>query len=148
MSDKKNKKRKDPLFPDFLEDEEQYHEAQDFWKEEIDEWSDAYDFPVETNYQTDENDYEDGNPIFDAYFPAHGKSLRVNQYDPEDEEAPEFDVSFDETELEGIDDSIDEMTIDLILSKENARRTRHLLRHWTEADMDPQQMEKWMEEEE
>lgn len=147
MTDKKKKKENEPMFPDFLEDKEQYEEAQDFWEEEIEEWADAYDFPVETNYHADEEDYEEGDPIFDAYFPSHGKSIRINQYDPEDEDAPEFDVSFEETELEGADEPIDEMNIDLILSEETARRTRQLLRHWTEADMSVEDMEEWLEEE-
>ena len=147
MADKKKKDPTDPLFPDFLNDEEQYEQAQDYWEEEIEDWSDAFDFPVEMNYQTEDEDEKDGDPIFDAYFPAHGKSMRINQYAPEDEDAPDFDVSFDETELEGVDDLIDEMNIDLILNEENARRTRHLLRRWTEADMSAEEMEEWLEEE-
>ena len=117
------------LYPDFLEDITSYQAASDFWQAKLD--------PLFQELGLIKQDYlnttmvngvalQDGNPIYQAYFPELKKAVRIIQ------EEPLLPADFGSwghvTEVE--EEEIEELVISLVLTEENVERAREVIKVW------------------
>lgn len=117
------------LYPDFLEDITSYQAASDFWQAKLD--------PLFRELGLSKQDYlnttmvngvslQDGNPIYQAYFPELKKAVRIIQEEPI--LPADYGSWVNSTELE--DEDIEELVISLVLIEENVERARETIRAW------------------
>ena len=124
------------LFLKYLEDRTEYQRASDYW---VSLWDRIDPFVRELSgwrqpwlcHGLSEDDVlMDGNPIFSAYTPQHGKGIRIIQYPPTSGEL-EWDFWYDTFGGSMSDpNSIEELVIACALSEEAAMRTFEWLSAW------------------
>lgn len=115
-----------PLYANFLEKKSTYQLTRHFWKKQFDEVLGVFDHPFHAYHE--EKNY-DGHPIFTAYFPTLDRTVRINQHAPKDEQL-HIEAQLDQILLDGKEEPVAELRVDLVLSKKSANLTRQLLRQW------------------
>ena len=117
------------LYPDFLEDISSYQAATDFWQAKLD--------PLFRELGLSKQDYlnttmvngaplQDGNPIYQAYFPELKKAVRIIQEEPL--LPADFGSWVNVTEVE--EEEVEELVIGLVLTEENLERAGEEIRAW------------------
>lgn len=117
------------LYPDFLEDITSYQAASDFWQAKLD--------PLFQELGLIKQDYlnttmvngvalQDGNPIYQAYFPELKKAVRIIQEEPL--LPADFGSWVNVTEVD--EEDVEELVISLVLTKENVERAIAEIRGW------------------
>ena len=117
------------LNPDFLEDISSYQAAADFWQAKLD--------PLFRELGLSKQDYlnttmvngvalQDGNPIFQAYFPELKKAVRIIQEEPL--LPSDFGSWVNVTEVD--EEEVAELVISLVLTKENVERAGKEIMAW------------------
>ncbi|MCO6478804.1 MAG: hypothetical protein J5I94_19375, partial [Phaeodactylibacter sp.] len=86
----------------------------------------------------------DANPIFNAYFPALQKAVRIIQDTPE-EGAPDITAWINYFEIEEDQPETPELVIAIALSQDSAGTARELLRKWLLEGLSGEEMEKVFE---
>jgi hypothetical protein len=110
------------LYPDFLEDITSYQTASDFWQEKLD--------PLFRELGLSKQNYlnttmvngvtlQDGNPIYQAFFPELKKAVRIIQEEPL--LPADFGSWVNLTEVN--EEEVEELVISLVLTEENVERT-------------------------
>lgn len=119
------------LYPDFLEDISSYQAAADFWQAKLD--------PLFQELGLCKQDYlnttmvngvalNDGNPIYQAYFPELKKAVRIIQEEPL--LPADFGSWVNVAEVE--EEEMEELVISLVLTAENVERAEEEIREWVE----------------
>lgn len=119
------------LYPDFLEDISSYQAAADFWQAKLD--------PLFRELGLNKQDYlnttmvngaplQDGNPIYQAYFPGLKKAVRIIQEEPL--LSADFGSWVNETEVD--EEEVAELVIRLVLTEENVERAIAEIHGWLE----------------
>lgn len=109
------------LYPDFLEDITSYQAASDFWQAKLD--------PLFRELGLSKQNYlnttmvngvalQDGNPIYQAYFPELKKAVRIIQEEPL--LPADFGSWVNQTEVN--EEEVEELVISLVLTEENVER--------------------------
>lgn len=135
------------LFSLFLENKKIYNLSQAYWgrmvrsiaQEEglsFQHYLNPYDGAGRKEY--------DANPIFDAYFPALRKAVRIIQDTPE-EGAPDITAWINYFEIEEDQPEMPELVIAIALSQESAGTARELLGKWLLEGLSGEEMEKVFE---
>lgn len=117
------------LYPDFLEDITSYQAASDFWQAKLD--------PLFRELGLSKQDYlnttmvngvalQDGNPIYQAYFPELKKAVRIIQEEPL--LPADFGSWVNVTEVD--EEVVVELVISLVLTEENVERAREEIQEW------------------
>ena len=117
------------LYPDFLEDVSSYLAASDFWHAKLD--------PLFRELGLNKQNYlnttmvngvalNDGNPIYQAYFPELKKAVRIIQEEPL--LPADFGSWVNLTEVE--EEEVEELVISLVLTEENVERAREDVQGW------------------
>ena len=117
------------LYPNFLEDVSSYQAAADFWQAKLD--------PLFQELGLNKQDYlnttmvngvalQDGNPIFQAYFPELKKAVRIIQEEPL--LPADFGSWVNVTEVD--EEEVEELVIGLVLTEENVERARVEIMKW------------------
>lgn len=117
------------LYPDFLEDITSYQAASDFWQAKLD--------PLFRELGLSKQDYlnttmvngvalQDGNPIYQAYFPELKKAVRIIQEEPL--LPADFGSWVNVTEVD--EEVVEELVISLVLTEENVERTGEEIQEW------------------
>lgn len=117
------------LYPDFLEDITSYQAASDFWQAKLD--------PLFRELGLSKQDYlnttmvngvalQDGNPIYQAYFPELKKAVRIIQEEPL--LPADFGSWVNVTEVD--EEVVVELVISLVLTEENVERTGEEIQEW------------------
>lgn len=123
----------DALFPDFLEDPEEYKRCETYW---LSLWGeilsqnlseDKWQAPYYGTAFVDGTEMKDGNPIFSAICLEKNIALRIIQGDPGCELFAYF-VHWDD--LAGINQEITELVISLILTPDTVSQARDLIAIW------------------
>jgi hypothetical protein len=129
------------LFPDFLNDPQQYHEAEGLWlkawKELADEVGQAqlWESPFYTTTFVDGTPCRDGDPIFSAVNPTRRLGVRIIQFEPTGD-AEEI-VSWLDTFAKGEPEEVRELVISCSLTDSTLSKARDLIRRWmTEGHVD------------
>ncbi|MDX1666930.1 MAG: hypothetical protein R3350_06865 [Saprospiraceae bacterium] len=151
-----------PLYITFLEDRRVYNLVEAYWRRLFHGLFDEANFSFHPFYnkhfRNGQKEY-DANPIFDAYFPARHKLVRILQEMPEPDAPPLTAwidhwpaAEMDAAERPRPDDPekalmpIPELVIALSLSRETAALTRCFLKQWILEDFNAEEMEKAIEE--
>ena len=119
------------LYPDFLEDITNYQAASDFWQAKLD--------PLFRELGLSKQDYlnttmangvalQDGNPIYQAYFPELKKAVRIIQEEPL--LPADFSSWVNVTEVD--EEEVEELVISLVLTEENVERAIAEIHGWLE----------------
>ncbi len=119
------------LYPDFLEDITSYQAASDFWQAKL--------APLFRELGLSKQDYlnttmvngvalQDGNPIFQAYFPELKKAVRIIQEEPL--LPADFSSWVNVTEVD--EEEVAELVISLVLTEENVERAVAEIYGWLE----------------
>jgi len=127
-----------PLYANFLEKKSTYNLTRHFWKEQFEAVFAVFEHPYQAYHE--EQNYN-GDPIFTAYFPSMGRSVRIKQRAPEREQL-KIDAQLGQVSPDLLDQPVTELQIDLVLSKQSANLTRQLLRQWIIAFLPAEKMEK------
>jgi hypothetical protein len=109
------------FYPDFLEDISSYQAAADFWQAKLN--------PLFRELGLNKQDYlnttmvngvalNDGNPIYQAYFPELKKAVRIIQEEPL--LPADFGSWVNVTEVD--EEEVKELVISLVLTEENVER--------------------------
>lgn len=109
------------LYPDFLKDITSYQAASDFWQAKLD--------PLFRKLGLSKQNYlnttmvngvalQDGNPIYQAYFPELKKAVRIIQEEPL--LPADFGTWVNLTEVN--EEEVEELVISLVLTEENVER--------------------------
>lgn len=117
------------LYPDFLEDITSYQAASDFWQAKLD--------PLFRELGLSKQDYlnttmvngvslQDGNPIYQAYFPEIKKAVRIIQEEPL--LPADFGSWVNVTEVD--EEEVEELVISLVLTEENVERAKEGVQGW------------------
>lgn len=117
------------LYPNFLEDVSSYQAAADFWYEKLD--------PLFRELGLNKQNYlnttmvngvplQDGNPIYQAYFPELKKAVRIIQEEPL--LPADFGSWVNVTEVD--EEEVEELVISLVLTEENVERAREEIMIW------------------
>ena len=117
------------LYPDFLEDISSYQAAADFWQARLD--------PLFRELGLNKQDYlnttmvngvalQDGNPIYQAYFPELKKAVRIIQEEPL--LPADFGSWVNVTEVE--EEEVEELVIGLVLTEKNVERAGVEILEW------------------
>lgn len=139
-------KNNDILFPSFLEDQRVYNLAEAYWRRRFDALftpSGIVFYPFYSRHFGNGQKIYDGNPIFDAYFPAFHKLIRILQYLPEPGE-PLCSAWTDSWPIEEMNEAekpsfippsrqnqpIPELVLDLALTSETRDWAERLIRAW------------------
>lgn len=132
-----------PLYANFLKNKGLYTRCQNYWQQQFDELFIAFDIEYKTYHE--EKEARDGDPIFAAYFPAMQRAVRIVQKPPENNRL-QIEASIRQNRID--DDAsgeIQELIIELVLSKQSANLTRQLVRQWIPAYLPAERMEKEIE---
>lgn len=117
------------LYPDFLEDTTSYQAAADFWQSQIGPLLDSLGLSGQSylnQIMGDGTTILDGNPIYNAYFPACQRALRIIQEEPL---LPADYGSWENyTEIE--EQEVPELVISLVLTDENVVRALKEIQEW------------------
>ncbi len=138
----------DFLYPNFLEQEDQYAAAEQFWHglfteltaeaRQTGEW-----VPWRPRSYVNGLPFErDGNPIFDALNKRTSKAIQVIQWPPK-RDALEISAWVSHLYVEDDDDLnnlISELTLNLTLSTESVELSKQLLRKWLDENVDGDEM--------
>ncbi|REJ98519.1 MAG: hypothetical protein DWQ35_00515 [Planctomycetota bacterium] len=134
------------LFPRFLDDAEEYHNAEVFWddafRQIVDRYSKIRDWqPWLTTCFADGTPFADGNPIYSLISTSTGKGVRVIQLPPEssDVQITAFRKTFGGKR--GESDTVEELVIHCELSEESAVIAKRLLIEWVKQDEIPENFE-------
>jgi hypothetical protein len=123
-----------PLFPNFLNDPNEYRQAEALWRERWDELvrrvgqGQKWRTPWLTTTFADGTPFADGNPIFSAVAPDRRLGIRVIQVDPS-EEPSELSVWTD-TFAEGQPEAIKELVIACALTPQTLGHSLSLMERW------------------
>jgi len=110
------------LYPDFLEDITSYQAASDFWQVKLD--------PLFLELGLNKQNYlnttmvnrvalQDGNPIYQAFFPELKKAVRIIQEEPL--LPADFGSWVNQTEVN--EEEVEELVISSVLREESVERT-------------------------
>jgi hypothetical protein len=122
------------LFPDFLNDPEQYRQAEELWLKTwnalVEEVGQAplWQSPFLATSFADGTPCRDGNPIFSAVDPARRIGVRIIQFEPTGDE--EELVSWLDTFAEGEPEEVRELVISCSLTDSTLLKARDLIRRW------------------
>jgi hypothetical protein len=119
------------LYPDFLEDISSYQAASEFWQAKLD--------PLFRELGLNKQNYlntkmfngvalNDGNPIYQAYFPELKKAVRIIQEEPL--LPADFSSWANLTEVD--EEEVEELVISLVLTEENVERAGEEIWEWVE----------------
>ena len=150
------------LYPTFLEDYRTYHLVEAYWRRRLDQLlADSgitYHAFYNKRYANGQYIY-DANPIFDAYFPARHKLVRIIQFYPESGD-PLIEAYLDHWPVKEMDPGkrsrpadpskslapIPELVIDLALTRATAEQALQLIQQWIVEDRPEEEMEGLVEE--
>jgi hypothetical protein len=122
------------LFPDFLNDPQQYQQAEALWlrtwKELVDDvgQTQLWNAPLYTTTFVDGTPCRDGDPIFSAVDPTRRLGVRIIQFEPPGD-VGEI-VFWLDTFAEGEPEEVRELVISCSLTDETLSRARDLIRQW------------------
>lgn len=136
------------LYSSFLDDKKIYNLSQAYWGRMIrfiarekglsfQHYLNPYDGAGRKEYEA--------NPIYDAYFPALCKAVRIIQDTPE-EGAPDITAWINNFEIEEGQPETPELVVAIALSQESAGMARELLRKWLLDGLSGKEMERAFEE--
>jgi hypothetical protein len=126
------------LFPDFLDDPQQYQEAEEFWlrtwKELVREAEQANQWksPHYTTTLVDGTPCRDGDPIFSAVDPTRRLGVRIIQFEPTGDSGEI--VSWQDTFAEGEPEEVRDLVISCSLTDETLSKACDLIRQWITQD--------------
>jgi hypothetical protein len=109
------------LYPDFLEDITSYQAASDFWQAKLDPLFRELGLSKQNYLNTtmvNGVDLQDGNPIYQAFFPELKKAVRIIQEEPL--LPADFGTWVNLTEVN--EEEVEELVISLVLTEENVER--------------------------
>jgi hypothetical protein len=109
------------LYPDFLEDITSYQAASDFWQAKLDPLFRELGLSKQNYLNTNMVngvDFQDGNPIYQAFFPELKKAVRIIQEEPL--LPADFGTWVNLTEVN--EEEVEELVISLVLTEENVER--------------------------
>jgi len=136
------------LYKDFLKNKNEYKNAVIYWEKLFQEiFSQTnIEFKKRLNYSFNNGDeFLDGNPMTDRYFPKIKKAIRIIQ-----EEVTTNSIKIDSWigKLE-IEEEIEilELVISLELSEESVEIVKRLIDKWIIKDLDKEKMEAFIESE-
>ena len=119
------------LYANFLSDKRVYNLAQSTWKRLFERLAEKHSFtfvPYINQIQNGRKEY-DGNPIFSAYVASVGRAVRIIQAEPE-EGGSFFSAWLDTIELQEGRPPMQELVIDIALSRESKKRAERLVKGW------------------
>ena len=119
------------LFPQFLNDTEQYWQAQGYWRDLWQQLLDRTGQAVSWKTPWLREDPADGNPIFTAVCPGRRLGVRVIQYSPESADEVDLDWWVDWFGDEKAPDGVRELVISCVLSARTVPLVERLLHDWT-----------------
>jgi len=122
---------------DFLEDEQQYRHAEQFWR-------DLWERLVKEAGASEQWQspwlgvpFRDGDPIFSAVSPSLGRGVHVIQHTPTSD-GLELEWWVDRFGEEGVDDVIDQLVVSCALSDVSAELARNIIYPWiTRGEVEP-----------
>lgn len=117
------------LYPDFLEDISSYQASADFWQSKFDPLFQELGLEKQNYLNTtmvNGTPLQDGNPIYQAYFPKLKKAVRIIQEEPI--LPADYGSWVNRTEVD--DEDIEELVISLVLTEENVERTEQEIQTW------------------
>ena len=119
------------LYANFLADKRVYNLAQASWKRLFDRMAETNGFsysPYINQIQGGRKEY-DGNPIFSAFIASKNRAVRIIQLEPE---AGGLDISawVDTIELFKGKTPVQELVLDVVLSKQGKELARKLIDGW------------------
>jgi hypothetical protein len=123
-----------PLFPNFLNDANQYHQAETLWRERWDALvrrvgqETMWVTPWLTTTFADGTRFADGNPIFSAVAPDRRLGVRVIQV--ESSEEPRELAVWTDTFAEGEPEAIKELVITCALTSQTLGECLALMERW------------------
>jgi hypothetical protein len=124
----------EPLFPNFLNDPSEYHQAETLWRERWDELvrrvgqEGLWVTPWLTTTFANGTPFADGNPIFSAVAPNRRLGVRIIQVEPS-EEPRDFSVWTDAF-AEGQPEAIKELVIACVLTPQTLDESLVLMERW------------------
>lgn len=137
------------LFPIFLEDEAEYDQVVNFWKEVFASMltGTTLEYKPYLNATTvDGISLRDGNPIFDAFFPRLNKAVRIIQEEPDTDSDLQIGVWLDETEIKNPSEPVQELVISLVLTDTSLLLAKQLIGKYILEDSDRQSMKVLIDE--
>jgi hypothetical protein len=123
-----------PLFPNFLNDPNEYRQAEALWRERWDELvrrlgqQPQWVTPWLTSTFADGTPFADGNPIFSAVAAGRRLGVRVIQVEPSEE--PRELAVWTDTFAEGEPDAIKELVIACALTQQTLGESLALMERW------------------
>lgn len=124
----------DYLFPRFMSDPRDYAQAESLWRERWDDLlrhvgqGQLWEAPWANTSFADGTSMQDGNPIFSAISSQRKLAIRVIQLEPSDNPS-EFYVWTDSF-AEGSPESVKELVISCVLTRESLNEAVELMRQW------------------
>jgi hypothetical protein len=122
------------LFPNFLNDADEYRRAEEFWRARWDElirWSGQegqWVTPWLTTTFADGTPFADGNPIFSAIAPQRRLGVRIIQVTPAED--PEELSFWTDTFAAGEPEAIKELVINCVLTPQTVGNCLTLIERW------------------
>jgi hypothetical protein len=136
-----------PLYANFLESKSVYSLNAHYWSRLLQRVTNAKKMSVQNNVLTttfnNGRPFFDGNPIFDALI-DNKKAIRIIQEQPDSSEL-NINAWVEETEIHG--HTVEELVINLELTKESQVIAKKLLEYWLVDDCSKQKMNLYIEEE-
>ena len=114
------------LHPDFLDNESNYREAEQFWSSLVAELAEEYGYSYKPYLNVV---FADGNPIFHAYFPDANVAIRIIQHPYKGNAALSHWVK--DTEWED-GSPLKELVILLVLDEATRLQAIEIMRQWLE----------------
>jgi hypothetical protein len=116
------------IYSDFLANTHTYAQTEQFWQSHIQALLGSLFFmPYLKRSYGNGKKIQDGNPIFNAFFPSLHKAIRIIQI-PNENESPYFSAWLDSVEIENKD--VSELVIELELSDQTLKKIDKLVKMW------------------
>lgn len=120
------------LYSDFLENKRVYNLARASWKRFFDQLAEQQHFtyqPYLNEKQNGQLEY-DGNPIFNAFLPTLHRAIRIVQVANNGSENIDFSSWIDTIQWDENLPPVEELVIDMVLSKESKALAALLIEKW------------------
>lgn len=132
------------LYSTFLEDKRVYNLVRASWKRSLDRMlgENQIEYRPYLNQYQDGKLEDDGNPIYNAFFPSLNKAIRIIQVADDRESQVDCSAWIDRIKPEVDKEAFNELVVDIVLSKESKKMAEELIKHWILDDYAVNDMEK------
>ncbi|MEM9885659.1 MAG: hypothetical protein AAF849_07190 [Bacteroidota bacterium] len=132
------------IYDSFLKDALVYDACQSMWQDTINELSLLHGFsskPYINIYFKNGKKDRSGNPILSTMVESKNRGLRIIQTTVEEAEENYISAYFDTFELEGYEEVLDELVIDLVLSEETKAKAVEWIKAWLVEDVSKEELD-------